>query len=135
MSTNHTSCLYLLQIRGVQDLFVFDHGSFFADSNSSLGNDTAPGEYSLSSLHVQDRGVFELHSSKKDRASVLSLYNLTVRSFSITLLSHKITLKPHDLSGSHIELELVSSSFFFIRSSVGGTLNPTTSSISQLTIY
>ena len=112
MSTNHTSCLYLLQIRGVQDLFVFDHGSFFADSNSSLGNDTAPGEYSLSSLHVQDRGVFELHSSKKDRASVLSLYNLTVRSFSITLLSHKITLKPHDLSGSHIELELVALFFF-----------------------
>ena len=81
------SCLHLFQIRGVQDLFVFDHGSFFADSNSSLGNDTAPGEYSLRSLHVQDRGVFELHSSKKDTASVLSLYNLTVRSFCMTLLS------------------------------------------------
>lgn len=123
MSTNHASRLYLLQIRGVQDLFVFDHGSFFADSNSSLGTDTAPGEYSLQSLHVQDRGVFELHSSKKDTASVLSLYNLTVRilqferllsklpgqnSFSVTLLSHKMSFRPHDLCGSHIELELVS---------------------------
>ena len=68
----------MLQIWGVQDLFVFDHGSFFSDSNSSLGRHTAPGQYSLQSLHVQDRGVFELHSSDKDLTSVLSLFNLTV---------------------------------------------------------
>lgn len=58
---------------------MFDQGSFFSDSNSSLGRNTAPGEYSLQSLHVQDRGVFELHSSEKELTSVLSLYNLTVR--------------------------------------------------------
>ena len=58
---------------------MFDHGSFFSDSNSSLGRHTPPGQYSLQSLHVQDRGVFELHSSDKDLTSVLSLFNLTVR--------------------------------------------------------
>lgn len=69
----------LFQIWGVQDLFVFDFGSFFSDSNSSLGRDTDPGQYSLQSLHVQDRGVFELHSSDKDLTSQLSITNLTVR--------------------------------------------------------
>ena len=68
-----------LQIWGVQDLFVFDHGSFYSDANSSLGRDEHPGQFSLQSLHVQDRGVFELHSSNKDLTSQLSLTNLTVR--------------------------------------------------------
>ena len=58
---------------------MFDQGTFYGDSNSSLGRDTAPGEHSVKSLHVQDRGVFELHSSDKELTSRLSLTNLTVR--------------------------------------------------------
>ena len=65
---------------------MFDHGSFYSDSNSSLGRDTAPGEYSVQSLHVQDRGDFELHSFDKELTSQLSLINLTVRILSRLLL-------------------------------------------------
>ena len=57
---------------------MFDHGSFYSDANSSLGRNEHPGQFSLQSLHVQDRGVFELHSSDKDLTSQLSLTNLTV---------------------------------------------------------
>lgn len=57
---------------------MFDHGTFYGDSNSSLGKDTVPGQYLVKSLHVQDRGVFELHSTDKKLTSRLSLTNLTV---------------------------------------------------------
>lgn len=83
----------LFQIWGVQDLFVFDQGSFFSDSNSSLGRDTDAGQYSLQSLNVQDRGLFELHSSDKDLTSQLSITNLTVR---------KLYLLKNDLSNNDL---------------------------------
>ena len=58
---------------------MFEHGSFYSDANSSLGRDEHSGQFTLQSLQVQDRGVFELHSSDKDLTSQLSLTNLTVR--------------------------------------------------------
>lgn len=62
---------------------MFDHGTFYGDSNSSLGKDTVPGQYLVKSLHVQDRGVFELHSTDKKSTSRLSLTNLTVSAWSM----------------------------------------------------
>lgn len=62
---------------------MFDHGTFYGDSNSSLGKDTVPGQYLVKSLHVQDRGVFELHSTDKKLTSRLSLTNLTVSAWSM----------------------------------------------------
>ena len=57
---------------------MFDGGSLYSDSNSSLGNATTAGEYSLKWLHVQDGGTFELHSSQKDLASCIAVTNLSV---------------------------------------------------------
>lgn len=44
---------------------------------------TVPGQYLVKSLHVQDRGVFELHSTDKKLTSRLSLTNLTVSAWSM----------------------------------------------------
>ena len=58
---------------------MFDGGSFYSDSDSSLGKETAPGQHAVQALHVQDRGVFEFYSFNKDSVSRLTLTNLTVR--------------------------------------------------------
>ena len=70
---------------------MLDHGSFYSDSNSSLGRDTSPGEYSVQSLHVQDRGVFELNSFDKKLISQLSLTNLTVKKIIYLFIISQIT--------------------------------------------
>ena len=72
---------------------MFDHGSFYSDSNSSLGRDTSPGEHSVQSLHVQDRGVFELNSFDKKLISQLSLTNLTVKKIFYLFIISQITTR------------------------------------------
>lgn len=57
---------------------MYDGGSFFCDSNSSIGNSTLPGEFKLRSLHVQYDGTIELHSFNKNLNTHLSVTNLTV---------------------------------------------------------
>lgn len=66
------------QILGIEDLFVYDDGSFYSDSNSSLGLNTEAGEYEMKSLHVQSGGTFELFSIDKQLNSRLTTTNLTV---------------------------------------------------------
>ena len=76
---NTTNYEISLQISGVEDLYVLDGGSFFSDSNSSIGGDSLPGQYKLKSLHVQNKGTFELHAYDLSINSQLTLTNLTVR--------------------------------------------------------
>lgn len=68
------------QVSGIDDLFVFDGGSFYCDSNSSIGNHTLPGEYELGTIHVQDRGTLELYTSDKKLNTRVAVRNFTVSS-------------------------------------------------------
>lgn len=73
------SHFFIFQILGIEDLFVYDGGSFYSDSNSSLGQNTSAGEYEVKTLHVQNEGTFELFSNDKQLNSRLTTTNLTVR--------------------------------------------------------
>ena len=77
---------------------MYDGGSFYSDSNSSLGNTTSPGEYSLKWLHVQDRGTFELHSFDKNANSQISVTNLSVSTYTTLRLSYVENLRVNDPS-------------------------------------
>ncbi|XP_070535283.1 uncharacterized protein [Ptychodera flava] len=66
------------RVLGIEDLFVFDDGYVSFDTNSSLGNHSNIGELELKSLHVQDRGTFELISYTKHIDMSIKLTNLTV---------------------------------------------------------
>ena len=64
---------------GLQDLYVFDGGEVHLDSNASLGNEsTMIRNIQLVTLHVQDRGTFELHTEDKNFQFQISSTNVTV---------------------------------------------------------
>ena len=63
---------------GIDNLYVFDGGYVYIDTNGSMGADSMPGEIQLASVHVQDRGTFELFSYDKHVGMEMNLTNLTV---------------------------------------------------------
>ena len=67
----------LIQIQGIEDLYVFDGGSVTVDTNGSIGM-TTPAHVSLKSLHVQDKGTFQMDSHTKDNMFVMDSTNVTV---------------------------------------------------------
>ena len=66
-----------IQIQGIEDLYVFDGGSVNVDTNGSIGM-TTPARVSLNSLHVQDKGTFQMDSYTKDNMFVMDSTNVTV---------------------------------------------------------
>ena len=64
---------------GLEDVYVFDGGEVHLDSNATLGNASAEvREIQLVTLHVQDRGTFELHTVDKRLQFQMSTTNTTV---------------------------------------------------------
>ena len=73
------SLLLLIQVMGLEDVYVFDGGEVHLDSNATLGNASAEvREIQLVTLHVQDRGTFQLHSVDKSLQFQMSTTNMTV---------------------------------------------------------
>jgi hypothetical protein len=68
---------FLIQIQGIEDLYVFDGGSVTVDTNGSIGMIT-PAHVSLKSLHVQDKGTFQMDSHTIDKIFVIDATNITV---------------------------------------------------------
>ncbi|XP_033640829.1 uncharacterized protein LOC117301055 [Asterias rubens] len=66
------------KVTGIDNLYVFDGGYVYIDTNGSMGADSMPGEIQLASVHVQDRGTFELFSYDKHVGMEMNLTNLTV---------------------------------------------------------
>jgi hypothetical protein len=56
---------------------VFDGGSVTVDTNGSIGM-TTPARVSLKSLHVQDKGTFQMDSQTIDKIFVIDATNITV---------------------------------------------------------
>jgi len=64
---------------GLEDVYVFDEGEVHLDSNATLGGASAKiREIELLTLHVQDRGTFDLHSVDKNLHFHISTTNMTV---------------------------------------------------------
>ena len=73
------SLLLLTQVMGLEDVYVFDGGEVHLDSNATLGNASAEvREIQLVTLHVQDRGTFQLHTVDKSLQFQMSTTNMTV---------------------------------------------------------
>ncbi|XP_038052472.1 uncharacterized protein LOC119725183 [Patiria miniata] len=66
------------KVTGIDDLFVFDGGYVSVDTNGSIGEYALSGEIQLSSIHVQDRGTFELFSYDKHIGVDIDVTNMTV---------------------------------------------------------
>ena len=56
---------------------MFDEGSVTVDTNGSIGM-TTPARVSLNSLHVQDKGTFQMDSYTKDNMFIMDSTNVTV---------------------------------------------------------
>ena len=48
------------QVTGMEDIFVFDGGTVAVDTNGSIGTTNQKAHVSLKSLHVQDKGTFQM---------------------------------------------------------------------------
>ena len=57
---------------------MFDDGEVHLDTNASLGESQDPQELHLETLHVQDRGILELHAYDKENGFNLAATNITV---------------------------------------------------------
>ena len=68
----------MLQVTGIEDLYVFDDGEVHLDSNASLGETDVKREVLVETLHVQDRGTFELHTANRSLEFKLEATNITV---------------------------------------------------------
>ena len=77
LNENLLTFFFLNQIQGIEDLYVFDGGSVTVDTNGSIGM-TTPAHVSLKSLHVQDKGTFQMDSHTIDTIFVIDATNITV---------------------------------------------------------
>ena len=75
--------MYLLfycfpQVSRLEDIYVFDGGLVSVDNNGSIATNHAPAIVSLKSLHVQDKGTFELKAYHDAYTWDIDATNITV---------------------------------------------------------
>ena len=66
------------QVSGLEDIYVFDGGLVSVDTNGSIATDHSPAIVSLKSLHVQDKGTFELKAYHDAYTWDIDATNITV---------------------------------------------------------
>ena len=76
-STWHLICSSY-QVSGLEDIYVFDGGLVSVDTNGSIATDHSPAIVSLKSLHVQDKGTFELKAYHDAYTWDIDATNITV---------------------------------------------------------
>ena len=69
---------HLLQLLGLEDLYVFNGGKVKLETTALVGNGTKPGEMVLSSLHVQNKGYFQITTIENENDVIMGMTNLTV---------------------------------------------------------
>ncbi|XP_076091252.1 uncharacterized protein LOC143063127 [Mytilus galloprovincialis] len=96
------------EIQGIEDLYVFDGGSVTVDTNGSIGM-TTPARVSLKSLHVQDKGTFQMDSYTKDNMFVMDSTNVTIYGGGHFKVNTGLNMTTHHLmaifSGGLIDLD------------------------------
>ena len=68
----------LFQISGLEDIYVFDGGLVYLDTNGSIATNHVPAIVSLKSLHVQDKGTFQLKAYHDAYTWDIDITNITV---------------------------------------------------------
>ena len=70
----------LFQVSGLEDIYVFDGGLVSLDTNGSIATNHVPAIVSLKSLHVQDKGTFQLKAYHDAYTWDIDSTNITVSS-------------------------------------------------------
>ena len=78
----------LFQISGLEDIYVFDGGLVYLDTNGSIATNHVPAIVSLKSLHVQDKGTFQLKAYHDAYTWDIDITNITVSSFILKVPTH-----------------------------------------------
>ncbi|KAK3576661.1 hypothetical protein CHS0354_004945 [Potamilus streckersoni] len=65
-------------VSGLDDVYVFDGGSVTVDTNGSIGLTHFPGTVSLKSLHVQDKGTFEMRTYSVSHPFSMDATNISI---------------------------------------------------------
>ena len=68
------------QLLGIEDLYVFNGGSVKVEPTTLMGNGTKRGEMFLRSLHVQNKGHFQINSIVSELDVIMKLHNFSVSS-------------------------------------------------------
>ena len=63
----------------MEDIFVFDGGAVAVDTNGSIGTTNRKAHVSLKSLHVQDKGTFQMKTYTTQNQFTMEATNITVR--------------------------------------------------------
>lgn len=66
------------KVSGLEDIYVFDGGLVSLDTNGSIATNHAPAIVSLKSLHVQDKGTFDLKAYHDAYTWDIDVTNVTV---------------------------------------------------------
>ena len=91
----YTVWFYYIQVIGLEDVYVFDGGEVHLDSNATLGNASAEvREIQLVTLHVQDKGTFQLHSVDKSLQFHMSTTNMSVSCTVVFTLQITVSSSP-----------------------------------------
>lgn len=69
---------FILQISGMEDLYVFKQGLVSIDTSGSLATTHSPAIISLKSLHIQEAGTFELISFTPNDLFAIDATNISV---------------------------------------------------------
>ena len=68
----------ILQVSGLEDIYVFDGGLVYMDTNASIATNHSFAIVSLKSLHVQDKGTFQLEAFDNTDTWEIDSTNITV---------------------------------------------------------
>ena len=75
---NFFNMYFHLQLLGIEDLHVFNGGSVHVEPTTLLGNGTSPGEIIMNSLHVQNKGYFQVKTADSENDVSMKLHNISV---------------------------------------------------------
>ena len=69
---------YFTQLLGLEDLHVFNGGSVHVEPTALIGNGSRPGEIVMNSLHVQNKGYFQVRTIDSENDVSMKLHNISV---------------------------------------------------------
>ena len=82
---NFVKIHFHLQLLGIEDLHLFNGGSVHVEPTTLIGNGTRPGEIVLNSLHVQNKGYFQVKTVDSENDVSMKLHNISVSQSSLYL--------------------------------------------------
>ena len=78
---NLSKIIFCQQLLGIEDLHVFNGGKVQMEPTILMGNGTKPGEIVITSLHVQNKGYFQVNTISSENDVIMKLHNISVSHF------------------------------------------------------